>query len=432
MNTYEGHNQFQSWPGSPQLPPVPEEQDREVGSTYSQTSAPISLSQWPLGPGPVKPPTLFLPEVPKTPELSVGLDAVLQKQEAPASVSARKKTRSRVAWTITSILAVLGIIVVATLVNTKAIADVTLTQVSAKNATQYIGGGGIVFPRQKLDLSYPVAERVVDVLVKAGDTVQPNQALIRLDPTQLDAQVKQAADNVAAAQAYLNSVSVSGNAINIAQAQQQYDLAKNKYNALVAQTSFPLLHNGSLVSPMRGVITSVNINPGEVFAADTVLLTIMDESVVIVHAKVPLANIDQVAHGAQAEVTPSSLPGRIFHGTVTSIIPQVDAQTDTFEIWVSIANPQQMLLPGMSAFVRVPLPRRAFAVPRLAVLNPTHGPVVFVVQGPRAYLRPVQIAGRIDDMILIDKGLSSGDNVVLVGQDRLHDGQEVRVRMVEG
>src|ERR1700730_10533026 len=49
--------------------------------------------------------------------------------------------------------------------------------------SQDIGGGGIVYPRQQLDLSYPVAERVVDVLVKPGDQVKPDQPLIKLDPT---------------------------------------------------------------------------------------------------------------------------------------------------------------------------------------------------------------------------------------------------------
>jgi len=431
MSNYGNSNQFR--PRLPQLPSVSGEKSVPSDSIHSSAASPVSLSQWPLGPGPVKPPAVFLPGAPSMPDVpTASLEAVLSNSESPASASVRKKKRSRVLWTLTGIIAALSIIVGGTLVNTKAIADVTLTRISAQNATQYIGGGGIVFPRQKLDLSYPVAERVVDVLVKAGDTVQPNQALIRLDPTQLNAQIKQASDNVAAAQAYLNSVSVSGNAISIAQAQQQYDLAKNKYNALVAQTSFPLVHDGSLVSPMRGVITSVNINSGEVFPADATLLTIMDESVVIVHAKVPLANIDQISHGAAAEVTPSALPGRIFRGIVTSIIPQVDAQTDTFEIWVSVANPQAMLLPGMSAFVRILLSHRAFEVPRLAVLNPVHGPVVFAVQGQRAFLRPVQITGRTGDTILIDQGLSIGDDVVLVGQDNLRDGQEVHVRMVEG
>ena len=53
-------------------------------------------------------------------------------------------------------------------------------------------GGGIIFPRQQINISYPLDERVISVLVKAGDQVSPKQPLIQLDPSQLNAQVQQA------------------------------------------------------------------------------------------------------------------------------------------------------------------------------------------------------------------------------------------------
>ncbi|MBA2395713.1 MAG: efflux RND transporter periplasmic adaptor subunit [Ktedonobacteraceae bacterium] len=309
--------------------------------------------------------------------------------------------------------------------------DVTLYQVSEHAVTQYSGGGGIVFPRQQFTLSYPVVEYAVDVLVKVGDQVSPNQPLLKLDPTRLNAQIKQLSDDAAAAQAYLSSVSTTGNAASIAQAQQQYTLAKNKYNALMAESSSLLLHDGSLISPMSGVITSVNVNSGEIFAADAPLLVIMDEAVVIVHVKVPLANLSQVHTGQKAVVTPSALPNLNFQGTISAVIPQADPQTDTFEVWVSIPNPYKTLLPGMSAFVRIQTPKQALVVPRLAVLNPSLEPVTFIVRHQFAYLQPVQIDALIGDQFLIHSGLKVGDQIVLVGQNMLRNNQHVHVRSVE-
>src|SRR5579884_3734304 len=185
--------------------------------------------------------------------------------------------------------------------------DVQLYQVQVQNVNQSIGGGGIIYPLQQLDVSYPETERVLSVQIKSGDQVSPNQSLLQLDLVQLNIQMKQAADAVAAAQDYLNSVSASGNATQIAAAQQQYDIAQSRYNALQAQAASPLLHDGNLVSPMSGTVTSVNVNPGQIIAANTALLTIMDESTVIVHAKIPLANFGQIYVGQQVKVTPSSL-----------------------------------------------------------------------------------------------------------------------------
>jgi RND family efflux transporter MFP subunit len=314
----------------------------------------------------------------------------------------------------------------------KSTPDVTLYQVGSQNTTQDIGGGGIIFPRQQLDISYPVAERVVSVLVKAGDQVTPNQPLIQLDATQLNVQIQQAANDVAAAQAFLNSVSASGSAVNIAQAQQQYDLAKNRYNALVAQSSSAFLRNGKLIAPMNGVVTAVNVNPGSVFAADVPLLTIMDESILIIHAKIPLSNLGQVHLGQQATVTPSALPGTSLQGTVSAIIPQADPQTDTFEVWVKVVNTNKMLLPGMSAFVHIQTAgKAALVVPRLAVLDAEGNASVFVVRNQRAHMQHVQVTGRSEDAVFIGGGLAAGDKVVLVGLDTLQDGQLVRVNHTE-
>jgi multidrug efflux pump subunit AcrA (membrane-fusion protein) len=179
--------------------------------------------------------------------------------------------------------------------NTKAVADVMLFQVNQPHATQYVNGSGIVFPRQRFDLSYPAMEQVLEVLVKASDLVMPNQALIRLS------------------------------------------------------------HHGLLVSPISGTVTAVNTNPGELFAANALLLTIMDETSAIVHAKLPLATFGHVTTGLKAEVTASQWPGQTFQGTISTVIPQADAQTDTFEVWVQIDGQKEELLPGMKASVRIPV-----------------------------------------------------------------------------
>jgi RND family efflux transporter MFP subunit len=389
----------------------------------------------PLVPGPL---TRSISDLPTARVLRIKPPSRLSLPVSPSAMTVpatiarpvqRKKSVPVIALML-GMIALLGTLAFAMWDSTKA-ADVTLYQAGLQDTTQYIGGGGIVFPGRQLDLSYPVAERVMAVLVRAGTQVVANQPLIQLDLTQLNAQIKQAADNMAAAQAYLNAVTAGGNAVTIAQARQQYDIARSKYTELAAQAASPVLHNGELLSPMDGVVTAVNINPGEVFKADAPLLTIVDESLVLVHVKMPLANLGQVWLNQPAVVTPSALPDRNFNGMVSAIIPQADAQADTFEVRVSVSNPRGMLLAGMSVFVRLKKSGHGLVVPRLTVLNLEAGPLVFVVQDGRAYLRRVQVTGRSGDAVLIGAGLANGDKVVLVGQDELYNGQTVRIRAIE-
>jgi Cu(I)/Ag(I) efflux system membrane fusion protein len=161
------------------------------------------------------------------------------------------------------------------------------------------------------------------------------------------------------------------------------------------------------------------------------MIVIMDESAVIVRAEIPLTYLAQVQLGQTATVTPSSLPGINIQGKISALIPQADSQTDTFEIWVMVANPQRMLLPGMNAFVHLHTAGKALGVPRLAVLNPEREGIVFVVRNQRAYIQKVQIVARSIDTIFIEGGISAGDRVVLVGASELQNGQEVRVSGVE-
>jgi Cu(I)/Ag(I) efflux system membrane fusion protein len=157
----------------------------------------------------------------------------------------------------------------------------------------------------------------------------------------------------------------------------------------------------------------------------------MDLSTVVVRAKISLANLQQVKTGSPAQVTPSALPNLTLRGTVASIIPQADPQTDTFEAWVSVPNAQQVLLPGMSAFVRVQGKQNAFVVPRLAVLNPDRESSVFVVRNNHVSLQAVHVAGNAPDVFFIDSGLSANDMIVLLPLNRMHEGQAVTITKVE-
>jgi RND family efflux transporter MFP subunit len=309
---------------------------------------------------------------------------------------------------------------------------VTLYRVSNPQAVNIaIGGGGIIFPQQQFDLAYPASENIISVPVKPGDYVKTNQVLIGLDPTQINVSLQQANADVQAAQNYLYSVEASGNAVTIAQAEQSYQLAKNRYDALTSQLSSGQLHNGNLTSPLNGIVTAVNVTAGEIAPANTTLITVMNIQTVLVHVKIPLTYLGQVQIGQPALVTPSSLSTLTVKGTVSSIIPQVDPATDTFEVWISIPNQNMKLLPGMSAFAHIQSSIQAFSLPRLAVISSADASVVFVVHNQVAHLLPVQIVDQTVDTTYVDNALSPGDLIILVGQHDIHEGQHVRVTSIE-
>ncbi len=300
--------------------------------------------------------------------------------------------------------------------------SVALYQAKAQDVNRSVGGSGIIYPQQQLVISFPLVERVTSVSVKPGDVVKPNQALVQLDLTQLDATIKEASDNVAAAQTYLNSVAGT---VQAPAAQAQLDRANASYNSLIAQRNSPTLQNGALVSPLQGVVTQVNVNPG------APLVTLQVQSTVVARVQIPLAYVNQVYPNQAAVVTPSALPNLNLDGKVISVIPQASQNADTFEVWISLPNDKKELLPGMSTFARLQEPLHAIVIPRLAVLNPDQNSAVFVVRDGHAYEKQVQIGGYVGNNVIIEGGVADGDTVAVTGVDALQNGQAVKVISVE-
>jgi RND family efflux transporter MFP subunit len=311
------------------------------------------------------------------------------------------------------------------------VADVVAYKISAQSVPTTVGGSGIIYPQNEMDVQYPEAVQVNAVKVQAGQTVQVGTPLMSLDVGQLASQIALAQAKVATLQNLVNADAVS-NPSRVPSDQSNLQLAESELQQLQSQQGN--FSNGNLTSSMNGVVTQINVNAGETVSANTPLLTIMDESNVVVHAKIPLANMGQVKVGQTATVSASAVSNLTVNGKVTQVVPEADPQTDTFEVWVTIPNTTQQLLAGMSAFVNIQSTASTLLVPRLAVLNQDSNPEVFVVgTDGRAHLTSVHVAGRsgTGDYIYVDSGLTANQEVVVQGLDTLIDNQQIKVDSVE-
>ncbi len=359
--------------------------------------------------------------------------AAYQDFSLPPQVQAKRNKPLIIMSTITLIVILLGGLGFYLWQKSHKTNDVTLYQVNSQNATQSTGGSGIAFPKQILNPSYPLVERILNVYVISGAQVKQGQPLLQIDISQSNAQLAESQNEANNALSFLYTIESRPNPdpVAVASARQQYNVAEGKYQLLKTQLSTFTTNNGQLVSPVNGVVTTVAATAGTFFPGNTSLLTIQDESTIIVHAELPLVYLNQVSIGESATVTPSALPNLQLTGKVTSIIPQANAQTDTFEVWVSVSNANGAFLPGMTAFVGIQQPVHAYVVPRLAVLNPDRESVVFVIHNDKAYLQHVHVVGRTYNAYYIDAGLSAGDKIVLTGLDSVQNGQPIQIRNVE-
>lgn len=175
-----------------------------------------------------------------------------------------------------------------------------------------------------------------------------------------------------------------------------------------------------LVAPISGLVSAVNIAPGQPVEPDASLIGIVDLHTVHAVAAVPEYLAGRLKRDQQARIRVAGVPDREFLATVAHFGAEADAEAGTIEAAFHVDNPDLLLRPGMRAEFAIILGRRenVMSVPREAVQGDAANRVVYVKHFdlPDAFIRtPVKIGQANDSRVEILAGLFPGDEVVTKG-----------------
>jgi RND family efflux transporter MFP subunit len=155
-----------------------------------------------------------------------------------------------------------------------------------------------------------------------------------------------------------------------------------------------------VVSPLAGVVTRINVRPGEAADLTTVLAEVIDLDRLVVSASVPSAELSAVKVGQPAEVFASEGTNSIL-GKVAFIGSQVDAKSGSALVRVELpAN--SGLRPGQFLKVRIVSDEHkdCLAVPIASVAKDAGGAVkIALVADGKATLKPVKTGLRDGDWV---------------------------------
>jgi HlyD family secretion protein len=253
-------------------------------------------------------------------------------------------------------------------------------------------------------------------------------ALPRKDLDQATVSLAQARSQYEIAQHHLDALMAGGKQQEIKSAKGQLQSAKGKYLGAEAQLGY-----SEIRSPIHGVVTDRPLYPGEMAAAGTPLLTVMDTTSVVARAHIPQEQAALLKVGDKATVAVAGGSGEddAIEGKVTVVSPALDPNSTTVEVWVQAKNPKGRLRPGTS--VRISMLARtvpnAVVIPSAAVLTAPEGSNYVMVAGSdnRAHQKTVKTGIRQGDQVQILDGLAEGDRVVASGAYGLPDNTKIRV-----
>jgi multidrug efflux pump subunit AcrA (membrane-fusion protein) len=347
--------------------------------------------------------------------------------------------------------------------------QVTVTTASARigQVTETVTISGILMPNQSLKIFSKVAGLAQYVGAEVGDRVSAGQLLVQIDTKELHAQLQQAQAAVQAVrdQAEQAQIGISTARSNLDLAQKSYDRiktlfdsgaasqsqlddaqnqleqAKNAYAAAnkqyqaatgsglaQAEAAVNLLQvqigNGTIVSPINGIVSSRNIDPGGMASPAAPLMTVDDDSTLKLQGSVSQDVVPLLAIGQKAPVAVDALPGKSFEGTITQIGPEALA-TGQYPVVISVKNPGT-LLAGMTAraALNVTTPP-GVVVPASAVQSEGGYNYVFIVKDGVVSRRQVTPGLGNATVVLAASGVSPGEEIAASNVSALHDGMAV-------
>ena len=313
--------------------------------------------------------------------------------------------------------------------------DLAAAQEENKGAFQqaeaaYVTGTSAGLPEelQKATGDAQAAKQALDAAQKLYDSrleLFKQGALPRKDLDQAAVGLAQAKPQYELAQRHLDSLNSVVKHQELKSLEGQLSSAKGKFQGAEAQLSY-----SEIRSPLDGVVTDRPLYPGEMAAAGTPLMTVMDLSRVTARAHIPQNDAAVLKVGDKATIAVPGLEEPV-EGKVILVSPALDPNSTTVEVWVQAKNPKQTLKPGSSvrlSMISAEVPD-ALVIPAAALLTGADGATTVMVIGDdqHAHQQAVKVGIRQDDKIQITEGLKEGQRIVTEGAYGLPDNAKVSI-----
>ena len=359
----------------------------------------------------------------------------------------------------------------------------SLKKVERGDIARSVVATGVVEPiSNRIEIRSKASGIVKQIHVDVGDHVAPGQLLVELDRDQLQAQLREAEANLLAARADVVSARAELQRNRILAEEYDVNLARANHNRsielmeqnLISKSDFDLTHGRldealnrqraavaaigvaeaaiaqkearvsqiqavvdrigeelsytSIRSPIRGIVLSREVETGSAVssiltmgAGATRVMILGDMTNVYVRGQVNEIDIGKIKVGLPARITAESYKDKVFQGKVYKISPLGAEKNNvtSFEVRVSVDNPEGLLLANMSSNAEIILEehQKVLTIPEGAVAFDMDKKTYVEVPDPASKTgrRRVDVGLGITTGIRAEilSGLKEGDQVIL-------------------
>jgi RND family efflux transporter MFP subunit len=304
---------------------------------------------------------------------------------------------------------------------------------------------GVVSARVQSNLGFRVPGKVVERLVDTGQTVRAGQPLMRIDRTDLQLAITAQDNAVAAAKAVLVQATndeardrdllakgwtprqkwdASKAALDTAKAQ----LAAAEAQANVARNQGDY---STLIADADGVVMETLAEPGQVVAAGQTVVRLAHAGPR--EATVNLPETLRPALDSEAQANLYDNPDTRSPARLRQLSDVADPLTRTYEARYVLGGAAVRAPLGATVTIHVPevQAEAGVTVPLGALVNDGTRTGIFMLRGDIVAFQPVQVRQMGQETAVLSGGVASGETVVALGAQFLHEGERVRSATVQ-
>ncbi len=278
---------------------------------------------------------------------------------------------------------------------------------------------------------------VESIHFQSGQPVDKGTLLITLDTRSDQALLAslQASANLAETQLKRMKTLVKKNMVP----QSDLDQAEAQYKNTAAQVREQeiLIDKKRIQAPFSGILGIRRVDVGQYLSPGTPIVSLQALDPIYADFTLPQQMLNQVREGQAMVMTFDAWENLEFRGKISAIEPRVNPDTRNFTVRATLENPESRLKPGMFGTVAIELPAKkdVIALPQTAISYNPYGDVIFVIEktGVDDRGNPILTASRRfvvtgdsrGGLVEITEGLTPGERVVVVGQNKLKEGDRV-------
>ncbi len=282
------------------------------------------------------------------------------------------------------------------------------------------------------------------VFVKEGSVVSQGQLILKLDDAILSQSVTAAQQQVSGIKAQLAQAQSIyerqqnlwkqniGTEIQVLNAKTNVDALQSQLNAVQANVRLAQeqLNTTNVYAAISGVINTMNVKVGEVFAPGSMQIQIVNNSNLKVKVNVPENYLTRVKEGSLIQLSFPESNNKTITTRISVVGKLIDPNTRSFYIEARLPKDRD-LRPNQLSIVRILdyTAPNVIAVPVNTIQNDETGKYVLVAVTENGKLvarkKAVEVGEIYHDKLEIKSGLQAGDKLITDGFQGLYDGQAI-------